>query len=440
MSGKRSGEGGNASKDPRGNLEAQKKYKKKFNKDTKNCTGFLHHDGPEISISNFRQQKTNANTGLQSRCDLCNRLYFSIIQKPIKRIAAIAIWAEQSGEFDWRSSAPSSLVSGVEKCLEYWLKTKCDVAGCEYQYAHASYRDAAKVLTNAWKDLDKGPRVGKVKDDQTSKKLAAPKFMEDLQAWASTGGTLYTDIDTSTVWDWWCELFDQDTAVDSAEYRAVKNGTMKGPVPEHPLLHFPWGSGNILETVQGHSAPGFNQVRSSQRIMPKASSAASRVYGYLVEGDRLGMAKVSKGFKAKGLSLGHSPAPLRWLGKDDPVNAQGQPLEENVLLSDSLIDLYNLCMEDLDRALACVSWQVRETLTELAQRQVSFEEFTQKMQSDVEKYFDTLLEAIESGDDKILLNDLIRADPGRTITVYEYRHRKVATWLANRPAAIKRKA
>jgi hypothetical protein len=174
--------------------------------------------------------------------------------------------------------------------------------------------------------------------------------------------------------------------------------------------------------------------------MPIASSAASRVYGYLVEGDRLGMAQKSKGYKAKGLSLGHSPAPLRWLGKDDPINAKGQLLEENVLLSDSLIDLYNLCMEDLDGALACVSWQVRETLTELAQRQVSFEEFTQKMQSDVEKYFDTLLEAIESGDDKMLLNDLIRADPGRTITVYEYRHRKVATWLANRPAAIKRKA
>jgi hypothetical protein len=66
--------------------------------------------------------------------------------------------------------------------------------------------------------------------------------METLQSWASTGGSLYLDIDISKVWDWWCELFDKDTAVDSAEYRAVKKGAMKGPVPEHPLHHFPLGS------------------------------------------------------------------------------------------------------------------------------------------------------------------------------------------------------
>ena len=440
VKGKRSGDGGNAAKDPRNNLNAQEGYRILFKKDTKHCTGFLHHDGPEIPITSFRQQKTNSSTGLQSRCDLCNRLYFSIIQKPIKRIAGIVIWAEQSGEYDWRSTAPKTLVSGIEECLKYWLETPCSVPGCSYPYAHSSYRDAAKVLTKAWTDLDKGKRDGKVKDDVSAQELPAPKFMEDLQKWASSGGVLSKEVDNSVVWEWWADLFDQDTATDSAERRAVAEGVMKGPAPEHPLIDFFWGSGNILETTQGHSAPGFNQVRSSVKIMPKASTAASRVYGYLVEGDRLAMGKVSKKFKSDGLSLGHSPAPLRWLGKDDPINAKGQPLEENVLLSDSLIDLYKLTMSDLEAALKCVSWQVRDTLIELSRRKVSFEEFTQHIQSSVEAYFDGLLDAINAGDAEKLRIDLMRADPGKTKTAYEYRERKVSRWLAERPAAKKRAA
>ena len=439
MSKKRAGDGGNAAKDPRNNLLAQKSYADKHGKSTKKCTGFLHHDADELPISSFRQQKTNSNAGLQSRCDLCNRLYFSIIQKPIKRIAGIAIWAEQSGEYDWRATAPKSLVSGIEKCLDQWLNTPCSVTKCMYTYQHSSYRDAAAVLTNFWKNLDKAPRTGTVRDKQTGKVLPAPVFMHDLQNWAGIGGTLSTEVDTSLVWDWWCELLDKDTAADSSEKRAVSQGIMTGPVPEHPLIDFFWGSGNMLETTQGHSAPGFNQVRSSSKVLARASSAHSRVYGYLAEGDRLAMMKFSKECKKAGLSLGHSPAPLRWLGKDDPINGQAQPLDENVQLSDSLIDLYNLANSDLDAAKKCVSWQVILTLERLVESKSSFEQFTQGLQSDVEKYFDELLEKVDQGDMDVLMADLKRADPGKTLTVYEYRSKKVYEWLSSRPAAKRRR-
>lgn len=440
MSKKRTGEGGNAAKDPRNNLVAQKDFAKKHGKTTKKCTGFLHHDAGEVPISSFRQQKTNSSAGLQSRCDLCNRLYFSIIQKPIKRIAGIVIWAEQSGEYDWRASAPKSLVPGIEQCLDKWLNTPCALAKCSYTYQHSSYREAAAVLTKAWRNLDKGPRVGKVKDQKSNKDLPAPIFMQDLQNWAGIGGTLSADVDTSLVWDWWCELLDKDTAVDSSERRAVAQGAMKGPVPEHPLIDFFWGSGNMLETTQGHSAPGFNQVRSSSKVLARASSANSRVYGYLVEGDRLAMMEFSKKCKKAGLSLGHSPAPLRWLGKDDPVNGQGQPLNENVQLSDSLIDLYNLANTDLEAAKKCVSWQAIPTLERLVKSKASFEEFTQEWQSDVEKYFDELLDKADQGDMDALIAELKKADPGKTLTVYEYRSKKVYEWLSSRPAAKRRKA
>lgn len=436
--GKRSGDGGNAAKDPRNNLVAQGKFKAAYGKSTKHCTGFLHHDGPEVPVENFRQQKTNSGSGLQSRCDLCNRHYFSGIQKPAIRIAAIVIWAEVTGEYDWRGTIPKSLVPGVEACLKYWEITACGAKKCSYKNPHSSYRRAANALTKSWTDLDKGPRVATIKDKKTGQDLPAPVFMQDVQTWAGIDGVLAKDVDKSVVWDWWCEIFDKDSATDSSERRAVAEGKLKGPIPEHPLTDFPWGSGNILETVQGHSAPGFNQVRSSARVLTKASSAASRVYGYLVEGDRLGMMKKSKEFKAQGLSLGHSPAPLRWLGKDDPINAQGQPLAENVLLSDSLIDLYNMAMNDLDSALECASWQIKPLLLDLSRKRVSFEAFTQQIQSSVEEYFDALLEALDAGDAEKLRIDLMRADPGKTKTVYEYRERKVAEWLAERPAAKKR--
>ena len=438
--GKRAGDGGNAAKDPRNNLKAQENYKKKFKKETKRCTGFLHHDGPEIEITSFRQQKTNSSTGLQSRCDICNRLYFSVIQKPIKRVTAVVVWAEQSGEYDFRQSVPKSLITGIEECLKYWLEVPCSSAKCVYKFAHSSYRETAKELTRAWRDLDKGARVGKIRDSHSGQVLPAPKFMEDLNNWAGLEGVLENEVDYSYVWNWWCDLFEKDTATDSAERRAVSEGKMKGPAPEHPLSHFPWGSGNILETSQGHSVPGFNQVRASARVMPRASTASSRVYGYLVEGDRLGMMKKSKEFKKLGLSLGHSPAPLRWLGKDDPINAKGQPLSENVILNDSLIDLYKLTMSNPEDARKYVSWQINEVLIELANSKVSFEEFTQKIQSKVEEYFDELLDGIIAGQSSKLRMDLMRADPGKTETVYEYRERKVAQWLAERPAVKKRAA
>jgi hypothetical protein len=431
---KRSGDGGNAAKDPRNNLVAQKNFQKKFGKDKKRCTGFLHHDGPEIPIVNFIQQKTNSATGLQSRCALCNRLYFSIIQKPIKRIAGIAIWAEQSGEYDWRSEAPKTLVSGIEQCLRHWLDTDCGVANCRYTHPHSSYRSASKTLTKAWTDLDKGLRDGSIIDKQTSRTYPAPIFMQDLQNWAGPGGALSKNVETSMVWDWWCDFFDKDTATDSSERRAVEEGKIKGPPPEHPLTDFFWGSGNILETTQGHSVPGFNQVKSGSKMFARPSSN-SRVYGYLVEGNRLAMMKFSKECKVKGLSLGHSPAPLRWLGKDDPINGRGQPLEENIQLSDSLSDLYDLAKKDINKAIACVSWQIVDPVKELIEQRVGFEEFTQKIQAVVEKYLDDLLLDINEGEGLKLKMDLMRADPGKTETVYTYRERKVSHWLSERPTA-----
>ena len=430
-SNKRIGNGGNSSRDPRGNLAAQSNFKSQNNKKTKKCTGFLHHDGDEINVDNFRQQKANNSSGLQSRCDICNRLYFSIIQKPIKRIAAIAIWADISGDFDWRLSVPEILKEGIEKCVNSWLSNKCENNNCNYLFKHSSYRSSAAVLTDFWKNRDKEEKDSYIIDKKTKTKYPAPKFMEDLQNWGSTGGVLDLLIDNTIVWDWWVDLFDKDTAYDSSEIKQAKKLSSIAP-PQHALSDFTWGSGNILDTVQGHSVPGFNQVRSSSRIIPKPSSSSNRVYGYLAEGDRLKMMEFSVECKKKGLSLGHSPAPLRWLGKDDPINAKGQLLRENILLSDSLIDLYNLSKVSVEKAKDCVSWQIVNIVGELTTREVSFEVFTQEIQSFVEEYFDNLYNS-QKVDGNIIISHLKIADPGKTDEVYKYREAKVIQWLESRP-------
>jgi hypothetical protein len=97
-------------------------------------------------------------------------------------------------------------------------------------------------------------------------------------------------------------------------------------------------------------------------------------------------------------------------------------------------------MSNPEDARKYVSWQINEVLIELAHSEVSFEEFTQKIQSKVEEYFDELLDGLIAGQTSKLRMDLMRADPGKTETVYEYRERKVAQWLAERPAVKKRAA
>ncbi len=432
---KRRGRGGNSSIDPRNNLSAQKEYEINLGKKTKKCTGFIHFDSAEISISNFRQQKSNKSTGLQSRCDLCNRLYFSIIQKPTKRIAAIVIWAEMTGEFDWEFEVPEILKPGIQICLNYWKSNPCSVKNCSYSEPHSDYRKCAASLTAAWTDLDKGKKNAQIFDNKTGDLISAPEFMAALQRWAGTGGVLSQQVDTSMVWSWWCSLFPNDTATDSAE-RRVFQANQEFPKPvKHPLAHFSWGSGNILDSDQGHSVPGFNQVRASSKTLKRASSSNSRVYSYLVEGDRYKMMKFSKECKEMGMSLGHSPAPLRWLGKDDPINGLAQPLNENVLLRDSLVELHKISLTDPDGAGKFVSWQIKDFVKTLGLKKLNLQEFTQQLTSEVEKYLDSLLFDIENNDAKVLKSHLKKADPGKTDKIYSYREKKISEWLYNRPNA-----
>jgi hypothetical protein len=72
----------------------------------------------------------------------------------------------------------------------------------------------------------------------------------------------------------------------------------------------------------------------------------------------------------------------------------------------------------------------------LGQKKVSFESFTQKVHSEVEAYFDLLLQSeLEQPLQELLMKDLMKADPGRTKKEYDYRHEKVKRWLAARPAS-----
>ncbi len=436
---KRKGDGGNAARDPRNNLRAQASFENRFGKSKKPCTGFIHFDQPPISVSLFRQAKGNKSTGLQSRCDLCNRLYFSIIQKPIKRITAMAVWAHSTDEQSFFDTIPDSLRSGIESCLEFWVKNPCAVSGCTTKSYHSSYRLAASHLTSFWSGFERLPKDSSVVDPRSGLSHAAPTFMRDLQNWASASGELSSKVDIGEVWQWWCKLFDGDTASDSAERRFYEEEGIPEDTPRHPLTDFPWGAGNILETDQGHSVPGFNQVKSSARVLERGSRSDSRVYSYLVEGDRIAMMAFSKKCKEEGMSLGHSPAPLRWLGKDDPINGKAQKLDENIALRDSLYDLYREAIADSERVGRYVSWQIRETIIRLGQEKVAFEEFTQVVESQVEQYLDQLLKGVEQSGGMQLDEDLRKADPGQTEITYARRREKTVEWLKGRPAARKLK-
>lgn len=439
MARKRTGMGGNSSRDPRSNLQAHADYQARHGRATKSCTGFLHHDGPEVPIDHFRQQKGNKSSGLQSRCDLCNRLYFSIIQKPTKRIAAVAIWATVTKAYDWKHSCPSVLHDGINRCIDWWESHPCTLKGCSYTHHHGSYRDAARALTDAWCDRDKEPRSATVVDQKSKKSYPAPAFMSALQTWAGNGGTLWKHVDTEVVWEWWCSLFPEDTATCSAERSAVANGEMEGPPPEHPLSDFSWGAGNILDTTQGHSVPGFNQVRAAVRTLLVASNIGGRVYGYLCDGNHLAMRRFSEKCKADGMSLGHFPAPLRWLGKNDPANGQAQPLLENIGLNDSLSPLYHAVERDPSLAAKVVSRQIAPLVERLARERVGVNRFTIEVQSAVENYLDSLEAELDNGNNSRLLEELRAADPGQTAAVYQYRAEKVTRWIRSRPTSKRRR-
>jgi hypothetical protein len=432
MANKRNGRGGNASRNPRGNQKAQEMYIKKFGRSTKACTGLIHYGEPEVPVTHFRQSLNNKTTFLQSRCDTCNRLYFAVQQKPVKRLAAFVIFAISSPVKDWVSAAPTSLQNILRDVEVFYLKSSCAANVCKYTEHHADYRDTASYLTKKFSGLERKTKNSHITDDNTGLTYPAPQELHDLQNWVGKGGSLWQSYPTDVIWEWWQNFYSNDHAFCSEEENEEKLDKTFRKIP-HPLSDFPWGAGNIKDTVEGHSVPAFNQVRAAASILPSASNIGSRVYGFLVEGDHLGMARFSKVCKKRGLSLGHSPAPLRWLGKNDPINGREEPLAENIKKRDSLRELHSIAISKPQEACRFVSWQVRDLVVELGQSNVSLEEFQQRVESEVEKYFDGLAVEVENKNFTTLLEHLKRADPGKTDVVYKYRSEKVADWLVQRP-------
>jgi hypothetical protein len=98
-----------------------------------------------------------------------------------------------------------------------------------------------------------------------------------------------------------------------------------------------------------------------------------------------------------------------------------------------------MALDDPETAGSYVSWQVRDKVIELGSRKVSAQVFTSELEAEVETYFDYLQDEIEQGRFEKLHEDLTKADPGKTATVYEYRARKVALFLSSRPSAKRSK-
>lgn len=392
----------------------------------------IHFGGPEIPIANFRQANNNQSTFLQSRCDTCNRLYFAIQQKPIKRLAAFLIFAISSNDFDWRDHAPKSLVPILERTETFYLSNSCNSKGCNYTTHHFDYRATAAHLTRGFSGLERLPKDSTIVDEKTGKTHPAPLVLHDLQEWVGKNGRLKVDFPANTIWEWWQSFYSSDTAFCSEEENEQRRNPDFNKVA-HPLSDFAWGNGNIKDTVEGHSVPAFNQVRASASVLPGSSNIGNRVYGYLCEGDHLAMARFARECKRKGMSLGHSPAPLRWLGKNDVSNGCAEPLLENIQKRDSLRDLHIEAIKAPTKAGGYVSWQIRDLVIQLGKQNVSVEEFQQRIEAQVEEYFDGLAVEVDRGDFEMLVAHLKRADPGKTEVVYRYRCEKLAEWLTRRP-------
>lgn len=438
MASKRSGSGGNASRNPQGNRSAQQRYVQKFGKSTKACTGLLHFDGGEVPIENFRQATQNKSTFLQSRCDTCNRLYFAVQQKPIKRVAAYVIYAISTNPDKWIKEVPNSLTATLNELRDYYLGLGCSLTECKYANYHGDYRKTASKLTELLKGKERAKKDSFIIDERTKLRHPAPQILHDLQVWAGRNGSLWNCYSGDTIWKWWQDFFCEDTAYCSEELNESKLDKTFLLV-EHPLSDFSWGAGNIKDSIQGHSVPAFNQVKSSASVLPSTSNVGSRVYGYLCEGDHLAMARFARECKEGNKSLGHSPAPLRWLGKNDPINGKPESLSENVQKRDSLRDLYEIAVGAPQKASSYVSWQIADLVVELGSSHVTYEFFQQAIESAVEEYFDGLAVELDHGDDSRLLNDLVIADPGKTEIVYKYRREKLAAWLPNRPSYRRKK-
>jgi hypothetical protein len=433
VSKKRGGDGGNSSRNPRGNLGAQEAYRKKWAKESKSCTGLLHFGGPEVPISHFRQATNNKSTFLQSRCDLCNRLYFSVQQKPIKRAAAAVTFLARTHPPSWKNTVPESLRGPLNEMVAFERGESCEAPNCTLESQHGDYRRTAAFLTDRLSGVERLKRDSWIADERTGERYPAPKILHDLQVWAGRSGQLWDRYPTQEIWGWWVEKFPADQAYCSRELRE-KRENPDFELVAHSLSDFSWGSGNIKDTLEGHSAPLFNQVKAAASLLSPSGSSAGRAYAFLCEGDHTRMIAISEKFKAQGLSLGHTPAPLRWLGKNDPINAQGEVLAENVRKRDSLAELHEAAIRDPDDAARFVSWQVRPLVVALGKARASREEFTQAIEAEVEAYFDKIADALENGDDAYVLGELETACPGLTQTVYSYRLEKVREWVTGRPS------
>jgi hypothetical protein len=431
MNAKRKGSGGNTSRDPRGNLTAQEGYFEKFGSELKNCSGVLHNDGTKVPITNFRQAKKSESL-LQGRCDLCNRLYFATLQKPKFRILPILIYSESSGLFDWKSSCPEVLVKHLEKALVHFQTTKCRNSNCPYAFQHGDLRKSMSVLTASLRGVERLPKEAYFVDDRSGLSYKVPKIIQALSAWAGKDGTLYDEVDTTDVWNWWASMYAQDKAKSSDEENEEKRDS-SFIAPWHDLDDFSWGAGNLKDTDLNHTVPAFNKVKSSKTVLLGKTSIGNRAYGFLCEGDHQAMATLGNKCKKEGKSLGHTPAPLRWFGKNDPSNGVPEDLSENIRKRDSLDDLHAIAIKNPEEAGSYVSWQIRDLVVHLGKSKASREKFTSHIQAGVEAYLDGLLESHQNGISSSIYDDLKKADPGQTQIMYDYRYRKLILFLESRP-------
>lgn len=431
MTGKRKGSGGNTSRDPRGNLTAQDGYVEKFGAELKSCSGILHNDGTKVPVTSFRQAKKSQSL-LQGRCDLCNRLYFATLQKPKFRILPILIYSENSGLFDWKASCPEVLVQPLQKALDHFKNSKCRNSNCPYDFQHGDLRKSMDVLTSSLKGVERLPKDANYLDDRSGLTFRVPKVIKALSEWAGKNGTLYNHVNTTEVWKWWVNSYSLDKAKSSDEENEQKlDSTFIAPW--HELSDFSWGAGNLKDTDLNHTVPAFNKVKSSKTVLVGKTSIGNRAYGYLCEGDHRAMASLGNKCKKEKKSLGHTPAPLRWLGKNDPSNGVAEALSDNIRKRDSLDDLHAIAVTNPMEAGSYVSWQIRDKVISLGKNQVSKEQFTSHVQAEVEKYLDRLLESHKAGNHSSIYDDLKKADPGQTQIMYDYRYKKVVLFLESRP-------
>ena len=423
--GKRKGKGGNESKDPKGNLKAHEDYKKKYGKNTKKCVGILHHDGDEIDVAEFRQHKSNPE-GLQPRCDRCNQIYHASStggQKLKAPLMAYVIQEESKGRKGWRKKFPKSVVKDLEEALKVWNEG-CAIKGCTVKAKHGNFRKTVKALGSQWKGDDKGKKGADLKYDgdtfRVPQKIADRAKAKEVLDELCPDGTL----------DFWQELFPDDTVRDSAEENAYEDGEID-ELPEYPISHTQWRSGgNIKDTVQGHNIPSFNKLLDIDYPELHTANSDSRPYGFVCEGDRKKSREFRRKELKKGETLGHYPAPLRWLGKDDPVNHISQDAKENSDDKDRLDHLYALAVKDPEAAGNCVSWQIRDLVVKLGKEKVTLAEFRTQIHAAVTDYFAGLYRDHEQGGRRIH-DDINRADPGQTAKIYGRREEKLLAWLKN---------